>query len=93
MRSGAPAVIAGVLTLPLFAAGFYLRMNAAYGPLNLSLYREDWVLLWDLFRYGQVSSRVTMESAAAGAFLAVLPWAGVWAARRRARVGNRREAV
>ena len=57
-----------------FAAAFYLRMNAAYGPLSVSPDPRDWILLWELLRYGQIAPRVVMESAGLGAAAAVLPW-------------------
>lgn len=66
---------AAVLLTPVcFAAGFYLRMNAAYGPLNLSLRPEDWLVLWELFQTGQISTRVLLESLAAGTAGALIPW-------------------
>ncbi|HWC02408.1 MAG TPA: hypothetical protein VHF87_06540 [Methylomirabilota bacterium] len=57
-----------------FAAGFFLRMNAAYGPLNLSAQASDWAVLWELWRHGQIASRVVLEGAALGAAAAAAPW-------------------
>ena len=58
----------------LFALIAFVRMDAAYGPFNLSPHLTDWVVVWELLRYGQMSVRVVMESAAAGAVGALLPW-------------------
>jgi hypothetical protein len=56
-----------------FAAAFFLRMNAAYGPFNLSLQSGDWTVLWELWRHGQIASRVVVESAVVGAAAAAAP--------------------
>jgi hypothetical protein len=49
-------------------------MNAAYGPFNPSLQSGDWAVLWELWRHGQIASRVVTESAVAGAAAAAVPW-------------------
>jgi hypothetical protein len=57
-----------------FVAAFFLRMNSAYGPFNLSLHPSDWTVLWELLRHGQIASRIVVESALLGAAAAVVPW-------------------
>ena len=60
---------------PAFAAGFFLRMNAAYGPFNLSARPGDWTVLWELWRHGQIASRVVAgEPWWLAAAAAAVPW-------------------
>lgn len=81
----ATLVVASVLA---FGVGFYLRMNAAYGPFNLTARPADWVVLWDLLVHGQMSTRVLLESTAAGLLAATLLWflsaaiRSAWTSRR-----------
>jgi hypothetical protein len=84
-RGGTWLTLAG--SAGAFAAAFFLRMNAAYGPFNLSLRSSDWAVLWELWRHGQIASRVVAESAVAGAAAAAVSWmiVGVLTRRRRAR--------
>lgn len=71
-RFGMPATVAA--SLLLFLAGLYLRLRAAYGPFNLSLRPGDWIVLWELLRTGQVSTRVLLEGGLVGLLLAGVPW-------------------
>jgi hypothetical protein len=73
-----------------FVVAFYLRLDAAYGPFNLSWRAGDWTVLWELLRHGQIAPAIVAESLALGAAAAAVPWAiiGLWAlwalrARRR----------
>ncbi len=66
-----------------FALAFFLRMRAAYGPLNLSLYPGDWAVLWELWRHGQIATAIVVQGAALGAAAAMLPWAVLGLNRRR----------
>ncbi|HEY7602135.1 MAG TPA: hypothetical protein VIB60_06485 [Methylomirabilota bacterium] len=61
---------------------FFLRMSAAYGPLHLSLHPGDWTVLWELWRHGQIATRVVGESALLGAAAAAVPWALLALSRR-----------
>jgi hypothetical protein len=58
----------------LFGVAFFLRMDSAYGPLNLTLDPRDWTVLWELFRYGQIATAVVVESAVLAVAAAVAPW-------------------
>jgi hypothetical protein len=71
-RSG--AWLAAAASLAAFASAFFLRMNAAYGPFNLSSDASDWRVLWDLWRQGQIASDVVAQSALLGAGAAAVPW-------------------
>jgi hypothetical protein len=70
-----------------FAAGCFLRMNAAYGPFNLSFHPGDWMVLWELWRLGQIAPRIVVQSAVLGVAAAAVPWAvfGLLTRRRPAR--------
>jgi hypothetical protein len=57
-----------------FAAAFFLRMNAAYGPFNLSFHPSDWMVVWELLRQGQIASRIVVQSAVLGAAAGTVPW-------------------
>jgi hypothetical protein len=57
------------------AAAFFLRMDAAYGPLRLSAHPSDWAIVWELFAHGQIAPRIVAESAALGAAAGAVPWA------------------
>jgi len=70
----AGAWLAGASSVVAFAAACFLRMNAAYGPFNLSLHPYDWMVLWDLWRFGQIAPRVVVQSAVLGAAAAAVPW-------------------
>jgi hypothetical protein len=74
--------IAAIASVAAFAAGVFVRMNAAYGPLNLSLDPTDWRLLVDLLRMGQIATRVVLESALLGIAAAAVPWLALLAFRR-----------
>jgi hypothetical protein len=83
------AWLTAVGSVAAFATVFFLRMNAAYGPFNLSVqpgdWPSDWKVLWELWRYGQIAPPVIVEAAALGAGAALIPW-GLWAVtHRRAR--------
>jgi len=84
-RAGAWLAAAG--SVGAFGAASFLRMNAAYGPFNLSVNPGDWMVLWELLRHGQIAARVVLQSAALGAAAAAVPWLvfGLTARRR----GNR----
>lgn len=69
---------AAAASLLLFLGGLYLRLHLAYGPFNLSLRPGDWIVLWELFRTGQISTRVVLEGTAAGLALALVPWGLRW---------------
>jgi hypothetical protein len=62
-------------------------MNAAYGPFNLSLHPDDWLVLWELWRLGQIAPRIVVQSLVLGVAAAAVPWAvfGLLARRRPAR--------
>jgi hypothetical protein len=70
----AGAWLAGTASAGAFAAAFFLRMNAAYGPFNLSADAGDWIVLWDLWRQGQIASDIVAQSALVGAAAAAIPW-------------------
>ena len=57
-----------------FAAAFFLRMNAAYGPFNPSFHPGDWTVVWELWRHGQIAARIVVQSAVLGAAAAAVPW-------------------
>jgi hypothetical protein len=67
------AWLAGAGSATIFVAALFLRLDAAYGPLNLSLDPGDWTVLWELLRHGQIAPRVVAEGAALGA-AAAGPW-------------------
>ena len=71
-RGGAWLAAAG--SLVAFPAALYLRMNAAYGPFNLSVDPGDWAVVWELWRQGQIASGVVVEGAVLGAAAAGVPW-------------------
>jgi hypothetical protein len=79
--------LAGASSLAAFAVAFFLRMNAAYGPFNLSLHAGDWTVLWELWLHGQIAPRVVAQSAGLGVAAAAVPWValGLLARRRRPR--------
>ena len=77
------AWLAAAGSVAAFAVTFFARMNAAYGPLNLSLDPADWTVLWELWRHGQIATRVVGEGAVLGAAAAAVPWALLGLARRR----------
>jgi hypothetical protein len=67
--------MAAAVSAAAFVLAVFLRMTAAYGPLNLSLDPADWAVLWDLWRHGQIAPRVVGEAVALGAAAAAVPWA------------------
>lgn len=71
-------VAGAAASLILFLGGLYGRLHLAYGPFNLSLRPADWIALWELFRTGQISTRVVAEGVAAGLALSLLPWGVGW---------------
>jgi hypothetical protein len=79
--------LAAAGSLIAFAVAFFLRMNAAYGPFNLSLDAGDWTVLWELWLHGQIAPRVVAQSVGLGVAAAALPWValGLLVRRRRAR--------
>lgn len=87
MRRGWRVVLAAVPSGAAFAVAFVLRLDAAYGPFNLSASPSDWQVLWELWQHGQIARRVVIEAALLGAAAGLVPWAvlGAVAARRRAR--------
>jgi hypothetical protein len=74
--------MAGVASAAAFVVAFYLRMSAAYGPFNLSAHLDDWVVIWELLRNGQIALRVVVQSAVLGAAAAAVPWIVVGLATR-----------
>jgi hypothetical protein len=80
-RGGAWLAAAG--SAAAFAAAFFLRMNAAYGPFNLSLDLRDWTVLWELLRHGQIASRIVVQSALLGAAAAAISWTAFGLLTRR----------
>ena len=64
--------MAGVASAAAFVVTFYLRMNAVYGPLNLSVHLDDWLVIWELLRHGQIALRVVVQSAVLGVAAAVV---------------------
>ena len=57
-----------------FAAALYLRLDAAYGPFNLSWHAGDWTVLWELLRHGQIAPRIVVQGTGLGAVAAAVPW-------------------
>lgn len=80
------AGLAALASAVAFALAFFLRLDAAYGPFNLSLGRSDWTVLWELWRHGQIASDVVLQAVVLGAAAAAVPWLVVarwrWPARR-----------
>lgn len=68
------AWLAAAGSVAAFAAAFFLRMNAAYGPFDLSSQPRDWMVIWELWRHGQIASRIVAQSAMLGAAAAAVPW-------------------
>jgi hypothetical protein len=66
-----------------FAAACFLRMNAAYGPFNLSLHPDDWMVLWELWRLGQIAPRIVVQSLVLGVAAAAGPWVIFWRLTRQ----------
>jgi hypothetical protein len=79
--------LAAAASAAAFAAAFFLRMDAAYGPFNLSADPGDWAIVLELWRHGQIASGIVAQGAALGVAAAALPWVayGLSARRRRAR--------
>jgi hypothetical protein len=75
--------LAGAGSVVAFALAFFLRMSAAYGPLNLSVDPADWAVLWELWRHGQIASRVVGEGVVLGTAAAAVPWAVLVLSRPR----------
>lgn len=68
------AWLAAAASAAAFAAAFFLRMNAAYGPFNLSWHAGDWIVLWELFRHRQIAPHLVAQAAVLAAAAAVVPW-------------------
>ena len=66
--------LAAVASLVAFAAVFYWRLDAAYGPFNLSRDPADWLVLWELGRAGQIAGPVVAQAVGLGAVAAAVPW-------------------
>jgi hypothetical protein len=79
------AWLVAIGSVAAFAAAFILRMNAAYGPFNLSVQHSDWMVLWELWRNGQIAPRIVGQAAALGAGAAAIPWVLCRMTHRRAR--------
>jgi hypothetical protein len=77
------AWLAAAASAAAFVAAFYVRMNAEYGPLNLSYHPADWTVLWELWRHGQIAARIVVQSAVFAAAAAAVPWLVFWRATRR----------
>jgi hypothetical protein len=76
--------LAGAGSLVAFPVAFFLRMDAAYGPFNLSLHAGDWTVVWELWRHGQIAPGIVAQSVGLGVAAAAIPWVVVgWLARRR----------
>ena len=75
-RWGPAVAVAG--SVAAFCGGFFVRMNAAYGPFNLSARPDDWVVLWELWRHGQIASGIVAEAVGLAAAAATVPWV-LWA--------------
>ena len=71
-RWGVAVAAAG--SVAAFCGGFFVRMNAAYGPFNLSARPGDWAVLWELWRHGQIASGVVAEAVGLAAAAATVPW-------------------
>jgi hypothetical protein len=69
-----------------FCLGFYLQLNAAYGPFNLSWHPGDWLVLWELWRAGQIAPQVVIQAGWLGLAAAAIPWVIGW---RRCRQTHR----
>lgn len=83
--------LAAAGSVAAFGAGVFVRMNADYGPFNLSIrpgnWPGDWQVLRELLAHGQIAPRVVLESVALGTGAAAVPWLirALTARRRRAR--------
>jgi hypothetical protein len=71
-RSG--AALAALGSLIAFVAALFLRLDAAYGPFNLSLHPSDWTVVWELYRHGQIAPAVVAQGAGLGVAAAAVPW-------------------
>jgi len=78
--------LAGAGSAAVFVAAFFLRMHAAYGPFRLSVHSADWMVLWELWRQGQIDASIVGQALGLGAAAAAVPWVlfGVLGRRRRA---------
>ena len=78
MTRAGRAWLATSASLIAFVVVFFLRLNAAYGPFNLSIHPRDWpgdaMVLWELQQNGQISLGIVLEGAVLGAAVAGLPW-------------------
>jgi hypothetical protein len=66
--------LAAAASVAAFVLALYLRLNAAYGPFNLSWHPGDWMVLWELWRHGQIAGPIVAEGTALGAAAAAIPW-------------------
>ena len=81
-RSG--AWLTALISVGAGAAACFLRMNAEYGPFNLTRHPADWILIWELFRSQQIAPRIVVQTLVLGAGVAALPWIVFgWLTRRR----------
>ena len=91
MTRAGRAWLATVASLTAFVATCFLRLNAAYGPFNVSLHPRDWpsdaMVLWELQRNGQIALGIVLEGLVLGAAAAVVPWIAL---RRLNRAGGSR---
>ena len=68
------AWLAAAGSVAAFAVAFFLRMNQAYGPFNLSARPGDWQVLWELLRHQQIAGRIVLEGVALGMLAGLVPW-------------------
>jgi hypothetical protein len=87
VRRRTGAGLAAAASVVAFAAGAFLRMNAAYGPFNLSGRPGDWMVLWELLRHQQIAAGVVWESILIGTLGALVPWLLFGLSARRRRMG------
>jgi hypothetical protein len=80
-----PVWFAAAGSAAAFVVAFYLRLDAAYGPFNLSWRPGDWSVLWELLRHGQIAPGIVAEGVALGAGAAAVPWSIVALRTLRAR--------
>lgn len=68
------AWFAALGSVAAFTAVFFLRLNAAYGPFNLSSHASDWVVVWELWRHSQIATPIVVQGAGLGTAAAAVPW-------------------
>jgi hypothetical protein len=82
--------LAAAGSVAAFVVALYLRLDAAYGPLNLSWRPGDWTVLWELLRHGQIAPGIVAEGLTLGAGAAAVPWVIVALRRLSTRRRGRR---